>query len=262
MERVHFHLKKDLEPFVNCIMVREINDPNAHYNRRLYADGYPGIMFQQTDAEFYLLPKKKKLSELFLYGHTLEPISLDVEGKHKFVVVQLFPFAARYLLGVDPHSLNDDCYDLLQLQHVDVQSYHSALIASNSLQEQVDILSDLMLELIRYHEVPQDDRILRAIQIILQHRGRTSVRELREHLSLTERTLERAFKAQVGLSPKQFARIIQFQSSLSQLTASNYDRLIEVGLDSGFSDQSHFIRTFKKYTGLTPSYYLKSNGTH
>ncbi len=63
--------------------------------------------------------------------------------------------------------------------------------------------------------------------------------------------------AQVGLTPKQFAKIIQFQTSLHYLNNSTYDKLVEVGLDSGFSDQSHFIRTFKKYTEQTPSYYLK-----
>jgi AraC-like DNA-binding protein len=36
--------------------------------------------------------------------------------------------------------------------------------------------------------------------------------------------------------------------------------MVEIGYDSGFADQSHFIRTFKKYTGLTPSAYLKMAG--
>ena len=54
----------------------------------------------------------------------------------------------------------------------------------------------------------------------------------------------------------QFAKIVQFQTSLHGLNKARYDKLVEVGHNSGFSDQSHFIRTFKKYTGQTPSYYL------
>ena len=97
-----------------------------------------------------------------------------------------------------------------------------------------------------------------VISLILLSRGQIKIKELLDQLSLTERTLERSFKAYVGLSPKQFSKIIQFQSSLNQLTDAKFEKLTEVGLDSGFSDQSHFIRTFKSYTGQTPSSYLKN----
>lgn len=262
MEAIHYILEKDLEPYVNCIMVQESSDPNGTMNLPLYADGYPGIMFQQTENGFFLLPKQKKLSELFLYGHTLEPISLDVKGPFRFVVVQLYPFACKYLLGIDPWLLNDECYDLLQLKDVGVESIRQALVATQTLDEQVKIISQLMRELIAIQQVPADDRVQRAIKMILDSKGQTSVRALWEELALTERTLERNFKAQVGLTPMQFAKIIQFQTSLYSLTQKQYDKLTDVGMDSGFSDQSHFIRTFKKYTGQTPSYYMKAMASH
>ncbi len=257
MKEVDFIVRKDLEPYINCIMIQQGDALTSHTNIPLYADGYPGIMFQQSENGFYLLPKKKKLSELFLYGQTLDPVSLDVKGPFKFIVVQLYPFASKYLLGIDPKELNDDCYDLLQLAHIDIEAFRKSLIKANSFQEQVHIISDLILALIRSNQESKDDRIQKAIAIILQHHGQIKIKELLEQLYLTERTFERNFMAQVGLTPKQFAKIVQFQSSLHKLTRENYNRLIEVGLDSGFSDQSHFIRTFKKYTGQTPSYYLK-----
>ena len=71
MEAVNFIVEPDLEPFVNCVMVGESAEPSGHFNLPLYADGYPGIMFQQAENGFFLLPKGKRLSELFLYGQTL-----------------------------------------------------------------------------------------------------------------------------------------------------------------------------------------------
>ena len=62
MEEVQFIIEKDLEPFINCIMIQESNDPNGHWNMPLYADGYPGIMFQQAPNGFYLLPNMSFLS--------------------------------------------------------------------------------------------------------------------------------------------------------------------------------------------------------
>ncbi|TGV04678.1 helix-turn-helix domain-containing protein [Flavivirga rizhaonensis] len=256
MKEAAFILDHDLAPFVNCIYTDENFDVNGHTNIPLYADGYPGIMFQQTENDFFLLPKNKKLSELFLFGQTLAPVSLDVKGLYKFVVIQLYPFASKYLLGIDPKVLNDDCYDLLQIDYLNVESYRQSLVQANNLDEQVSIISDLMRELIRTHKVSENDNIEKAISIIIQNKGQIKIKDLLDKIYMTERTFERNFMTYIGLTPKQFSKIIQFQSSINKLTQATYNSLLDVGYDSGFSDQSHFIRTFKSYTGLTPSYYL------
>lgn len=261
MQTIDFIIQKDLHPFVNCIMTDESMAANSHTNIPLYADGYPGIMFQQSDNGLYLLPKKKKLSELFLYGQTLAPVSLDVNGPFKFIVIQLYPFAAKYLLGIDPKALNDDCYDLLQIDHIDIEAYRNQLINADTLAQQVQIISALMLQLIQFNKVTDNDKTQQAIAIILKQRGQIKVQELLEQLYITERTFERNFISQVGLTAKQFAKIIQFQYALHKLTEANFNKLIEVGFDSGFTDQSHFIRAFKKYTGQTPAYFLKQTIT-
>ena len=257
MQKIDFIIQNDLEPFVNCIMIEESDAANSRTNIPLYPDGYPGIMFQQSANGFYLLPRKKKLSELFLYGQTLAPVSLDVKGPYKFIVFQLYPFAAKYLLGVDPKVLNDDCYDLLKIDHIDVAAYRNQLINSDNLEEQVNIISTLMLQLIQANKISESDKVQQAINIILKHNGQIKGQALLEKLCMTERTFERNFLSQVGLTPKQFAKIIQFQCSLHQLTEAKFNKLVEVGFDSGFTDQSHFIRAFKKYTGQTPAYFLR-----
>lgn len=256
IEKIDFIVPKDLEPYINCIMLKENPSPDAHTNIPLYADGYPGIMFGQSENGFYLLPKGKRLSELFLYGQTLDPVSLDAEGPFRFVVFQLYPFASKYLLGVDPKELNDECFDLLQLKQVDVVSFHQALKNTNDLEKQVSIISRLMLALIEANKVAPDDQIQKGIELILKQNGKLTIKSLLQELPLTERTFERRFKSEVGLSPKQFAKIVQFQSSLHHLSKTNYGKLIDIGLDGGFADQSHFTRVFKQYTGQTPSYYL------
>ncbi len=83
------------------------------------------------------------------------------------------------------------------------------------------------------------------------------MKEILSDIYMSERTFERKFKAQVGLNPKQFAKIIQFSSSMRHITEEDYLNLTSVGLESGFADQSHFIRAFKRYAGKTPSEFQK-----
>jgi len=253
-----FHIDEDLAPYVNCIMIGEDMDFNSHTNIPFYADGYPGIMFQQSEKGVFLLPKKKELSELFLFGQTLEPISIDVHGPHNYVVVQLYPFASKYLLNIDPKELNDECYDLLQIDYIDTEKYKNQLINSKDTKEQIKIISTLMRALIEVHKVSKNDTIQKAISIIINNKGQKKVGKLLEELYTTERTFERNFKSYIGLTPKQFIKIIQFQSSLNQLTETTFKKLTDIGFDSGFTDQSHFIRTFKSYTGQTPSFYYRN----
>lgn len=242
-------------------MVGESYVENSHFKIPLYADGFPGVMFQQSTNGFFLKPKNKLLSEFFLYGQTLKPISLEVQGPYRFVVFQFYPFALKYLLDINPIQLNDKCYDLLQISTINTHQYHQKLTATKSLNQQIETISDMIEELIGNNHISENAPIQKVVKEIIEARGQVKIKSIRDKVFLTERTLERKFKNQTGLTPKQFAKIIQFQTSLSKLSQADFDKLTHVGLDSGFTDQSHFIRVFKEYTGKTPSYYLKSVGT-
>jgi len=258
MEKVEFITQTDLSPYINCIMVDECTDPAHHTVIPIYADGYPGIMFHNSKNDFYREPRTKKLSELFLYGQTLESITLETKGIFSCVTVQLYPFVSKYLLDIDPKVLNDDCYDLLQLTNLPVEDFYTKLKQSDTLEEIVVIISDLIRMLIAEHKVKQNDVIQQAIKSIINHRGRIKIQNIHEELNMPERTFERNFVSETGLTPKQFAKIIQFQYSVDTLKNEEFTRLTEVGIGSGFSDQSHFIRVFKEYTGITPSIYLQT----
>jgi AraC-like DNA-binding protein len=61
------------------------------------------------------------------------------------------------------------------------------------------------------------------------------------------------------MSPKKFGNIVQFHSFLKLLRNKSAETsLTTISHESGYFDQSHLIRAFKKYTGITPSEYLNS----
>jgi len=256
MDRLPFD--KDLLPFVEDVYLLQNEDPNSEDNFPFYADGHPGIMYAETDHPILLLPRGKELSDFFLYGQTLQPISLQMKGRYYALIFQLYPFAARLLTGVNPRELNDDCFNLLRIKEVDGQQSLLALSQAQSTEEKKEILSGYIHSLVRQSSTDPDHHIKLALNMIMQAKGNITIKKLRERLYITERTFERRFTKEVGVTPKQFARIVQFNFSKNQLTEKHYPSLTELSYETGFSDQSHFIRTFKKYTGKTPKEFQRA----
>lgn len=248
-----------LSVYVKTIFLLEEELPDKKSRLPFFADGYPGIVYQHAPEGLYINPPNKKLSPLFLYGQTIHPIELTVDGVYRMIVFQLYPFVSHMLFGIYPKELNDTCYDLSTLHHLVVEPLLMHLSNTHSALDQANILSTFLQTIIKPHHLKDDHRIPLAIHLILNSKGLISIKELRKKLYIAERTFERQFTERIGVSPKQFARIIQFNSTLHQLTEKQNDRLTDIAFNNGFADQSHFIRTFKKYTGSTPLEFLRRN---
>ena len=60
----------------------------------------------------------------------------------------------------------------------------------------------------------------------------------------------RTFKEHTGLTPHQYILSVRIQKATEQIIAG--ESISQASLDSGFSDQSHFTRHFKRIYGYTP----------
>lgn len=247
---------KRIAPFINEIFLLE-NDSTAKHKLPFYADGYPGIIYSETQNGVLLLPINKVLPNFFLYGQTIEPIQLNIKGPYKLIVFQLYPFATRLLINIAPKEINDECYDLNQIEGIDTNPTIAQLNTANT-EKQIELISEYILKLVQKSSNNPDNSIKLAVSTIINSKGSIPIKKLREQLYITERTFERKFSKEIGVTPKQFARIVQFNFSFNQIQESDYTKLTNVAFDNGYADQSHFIRTFKKYTGGTPKDILSS----
>ncbi len=64
------------------------------------------------------------------------------------------------------------------------------------------------------------------------------------------------FKSHVGITPKRLARIYRFAQLILSVDASRPVDWSDLAHTAGFSDQAHFSREFKEFTGHTPTGYL------
>lgn len=81
-----------------------------------------------------------------------------------------------------------------------------------------------------------------------------SIEEFCESFGTNYTTLNRRFSETIGISTKRFERLIKFRKALCSLTDSS-ESLTSIGIDSGYFDQSHFIREFKLFMNHSPKIY-------
>jgi AraC-like DNA-binding protein len=105
---------------------------------------------------------------------------------------------------------------------------------------------------------PEPDATVDAIEEIItqiqQDKTLTSVQAICEKYELSERTLQHAFQRYVGIGLKWIITRYRLQDVIDVIDAGATD-WTTLAHDFGFSDQSHFIRDFKKIVGETPAQY-------
>lgn len=82
-----------------------------------------------------------------------------------------------------------------------------------------------------------------------------SLSELASLTNLSPFHLLRVFRKQTGVPPHEFQTQLRINQA-SRLLRQGYS-IADAALETGFFDQSHLTRNFKRITGMTPKYYSK-----
>jgi AraC-like DNA-binding protein len=258
MNYQHLPPPSSLKGYVQYFWVLESPTvPSSSTIFRPIPDGCPGLLFQQEQSGKFFDQSKKELPALFLYGQTVHHRELHTSGPLKTVGICFYPHVLHSVFGLDANELTDTCVDINLLLRVQEKSLIEQLNEAPRTTSQITLLSDYLLKKIRHNNRDRDVTTDYALTTFFTSQGNVSLKELQELLNVSERSLERNFKQRVGISPRLFARICRFQASLRQLRNSSHHKLSDIAFDNGYADQSHFIRAFKEFTGLSPYQYQK-----
>ena len=90
----------------------------------------------------------------------------------------------------------------------------------------------------------------------LQAEPASKLKEIISSYSGTQKHLISQFKKFIGIPPKHFQRILRFNDVFAQMQADQFLSWSDIANLCGYSDQSHFIREFKNFSGFNPESYL------
>ncbi|MBS1601748.1 MAG: AraC family transcriptional regulator [Bacteroidetes bacterium] len=218
------------------------------------SNGHPGLIFLERPAAISGF-EGERLPQLFVFGQATKAGQLSIRGRFSNLGVCFRPGALRSVFGIDAYELTH--------QNTDIGNLVKTLLAERltdcgSVQQKVSCMAAFLEEqTLRHGSV--NDRLNYAVARLQQ--GERLPKVLSD-LNLSERSLERLFMTHTGITPVLYIRITRFQAALGLLRRDGAGRarlrsLTDIAHSLGYFDQSHFIRDFKLFSGVTPGVYLR-----
>jgi AraC-like DNA-binding protein len=241
-----------LAAYVQCYWAIKIAGNDNNDFRLILPDGCTDVIFNFGDP---LVSKSSNVLEVnslksFIVGNMTRPI-LSRSQKHTNILG--IRFSAGGLHAVINKLLHEYNDLVAEFDLSEKDFWFDQLDELPSLQKRIERVNYLLLN----HLKPAITKgVSFALNKIESHFGIYRIAGLSSEVGLSQKQLERQFKNFVGLTPKQYSRIIQFQYIQSLLLAKGEESLLKLAVDAGYSDHAHFTKSFKEFSGITPQQFL------
>ncbi|WP_163583089.1 AraC family transcriptional regulator [Gracilibacillus saliphilus] len=189
--------------------------------------------------------------------HAFTPLQfgadIPIHRGSDFIGIRFRPGALRALFNVSVASYSDLSITLSDIDKVwtDIQ------YQLTETTDRIALLNTVLLQRLKQTKSAKNSAsIANLLHHIYLHQGSIKVQKLAEKEFMSSRHVQRIFLDWIGLSPKTFCRIVRMQYSLRFLYEQHELMGAPTSAEYGYSDQAHFIREFRTYTGMTPSNYM------
>lgn len=119
-------------------------------------------------------------------------------------------------------------------------------------------IAAVQLYLLKQLSLQQEDLIFEyCVEKIKLSKGTITVKELEKKTGYSSRWLNMKFIEKLGVSPKNLSSIIRFEQYYQAFVNGNEKSFFENDFYKLYYDQSHFIKAFKRFTGLPPTKFEK-----
>lgn len=257
MEFTRINPHPSLTEFIECYWMM-YSDNTLPVVEKIIPDGFTELIFNYREVYQSQIGGHWSLqSPNLLAGQLRTFFYLQNTGTTGSVAIKLKPAALTQLFGLSMDQYVDQIEDLDAIPHPALKALTVQITNAVDLKhaQQANVIKQLLDNyLISLVQTATANPLKQPLDLIFRLNGIVTVAEMATAANLSERQLERLFKKYIGLSPKYYARIIRF-NYIFELIKSKQLTWAEVVYQSGYYDQSHFIRNFKAFTGEDPSSY-------
>jgi AraC-like DNA-binding protein len=202
------------------------------------------------------LEERRSTGGLSLSGVQSRPFGFDAY-QARFMRVHFRPGGAFAFFRVSPGELRDAHLSLEHLWGCDAALLQERLAEALTIPERFRILAET-LTAAAVRPLVNDPSVAQALALAKPAPHRVRVADLARASDLSTKRFIQRFTEEVGVTPKLFLRIARFERLLKGIFPQADVDWCETALRYGYFDQSHMIRDFQDFAGLTPSVYFST----
>ena len=247
-----------LQPYIKQYWAMEnVLDKGKEHSQRIIATGLPELIFY-----FGNRPKSNKRNlegNALLNGQQNDFYDLLISDTLSLFSITFHANGLSHFLKIPLSELQNQTVLLENIDKAFSQHLEERLAEATTFQKRIEIAEAYFIKLLNNQNISVDhERMTHSISLIKSTKGNISIDFLASNACLSRKQYERKFLAHIGISPKQFLKIIRFQNAIHLRQFSSTISLTELAYEAGYYDQSHFINEVKEMTGQTPKKLFKN----
>lgn len=252
-----------LQPYVEILTWYEDYQPD-YSHERILPQGVVELIIDLTAPPKFIynndtLAVSQTCRNAWVSGVRQEFITISSIPGSSMLVVRFREGMAHAALHIPLGLLKNQVLDADLLLNPDIARLREQLLNAPSPQQKFACTLAFLAERIR-RRPDIHPAVAFSVQKILENPALVTIDELVRRTGWTHKHLIHVFDRFVGVSPKEFLRISRFQQVINGIGSKMSADWMRIVHDCGYYDQAHFIKDFKRFSGLSPEQYLTARG--
>ncbi|QUX96467.1 hypothetical protein C0J08_14130 [Marinomonas sp. CT5] len=250
---IQYCFSSDFEDYKECI-VNYKNISVLYYQFRASSDHTVVVADGCADIQFCC---DKDNASSTIWGSVLAPQYINFNAGKTYYGIRLSTSVSRRLSFFRYSELINKGVSLSGLNYFGKELSEKITLA-DSFKERI-LLTQKWLTVFGFFEPKKMDFIDYSINKILEDRGNLKISELAEYIGSSERLIRDKFTSAVGMSPKQYSRIVRFQNLIELILFNERQNSFSLNdlILSSYYDESHLSKEVKFFTDMTPKQFIK-----
>jgi len=255
-----FKPHSDLESIVKFYWTLEVPFDPKNQKQKIIPDGCIEMTFNfgdkikkyTSESDFIIHPNA------MVMGQRTKSFDILPTGNVDTFAICFYPLGFANFVNTPLENLVDKEKPISELfEQTQEYELEQQMFQAKDTQKRIELIETFFLK--KLNEKNTISKIVKStVDALFKANGTTPIHVLLKDDISKRRQLERHFKKQIGISPKQLSKAIRLQTTLNLLLNKKSQTLTDIAYESDYFDQNHFIKDFKDLVGVTPKEFLGS----
>ncbi len=254
-------LKAPLKAYIESIFYFKGFKPD-HSIERVVPTGHLFIIFELDGLERNTfdngtLKPNGNFRNVWVSGMHKNYLSISAHQDSEMFVIQFKTKGAYPFVKTPIHELNNKVITAEQLFGDEILALRTQLLHTEVPQKKFEHAENWLLK--RFESSKSAPKEAVAVLEQIQAKPISESKAIIDSYPNSQKHLIHQFKKYFGLTPKVFHRIFRFNEILKHIQNKQQLKWTDITYEFGYTDQSHFIKEFKEFSGFNPQEFINAD---